>query len=316
MHSTQTSAYAKGTLKNLACQWRAFRRFSIKFHIWDWPVKEHTICLFAQFLAYSFYSSASVKNYLVGIKTIHVLFKATPPDLSNIEVKLTLMGLNKTLLNPVRQAQPITPDIMLDVVAYLDLSKQFDLVFWGVLVVGFFTFFRKSNLVPDTVDGFNPVKQPARNSLTFQNSACMISTKWTKTIQYRQRAVETALFPIPGSPLCPVTTIRALLKQKGKPTHPLFALRGGIPFTYPQYQKKLKATLKKAGYNPKAFSSHSVRRGSVLWAYRSGVPELLIAVQGDWSSDCYKRYLSFPVEVRAIVNLKMRKAISERVLHF
>ena len=136
------------------------------------------------------------------------------------------------------------------------------------------------------------------------------------SVNLNHLAVDTALFPIPGSPLCPVTTVKALLKQKGRASQPLFALRGGIPFTYPQYQKKLKATLRKAGYNPGAFSSHSVRRGSVLWAYRSGVPESLIAVQGDWRSDCYKRYLTFPMEVRAVVNLKMRKAIAERVLHF
>ena len=316
LQTTRASAYAKGTLKNLACQWRAFRCFSISINLFQWPVSEHTLCLFAQFLAYSFHSVSLVKNYLVGIKTIHVLCKARPPNLSNIEVRLTLMGLNKTMVNVVKQAEPITPEILLDIVVHLDLTKRMDLVFWGVLVVGFFTFFRKSNLVPDAIDEFNPLKQPTKGSIRFENMLVLISTRWTKTIQFKQRQVETPLFEIQDSPLCPLKTLRALVALPGRRNHPLFALKGGIPFTYNMLQNKLKAVLKKAGYDATAFSSHSIRRGAVLWAYRSGVPESLIKVQGDWLTDCYKRDMTFPLEVRAVVNLKMCKAISSRVLHF
>ena len=67
--------------------------------------------------------------------------------------------------------------------------------------------------------------------------------------------------------------------------------------------------LKLAGYNHKSFSSHSVRQGGCTWAFRSGVPERLIQVQGDWSSDAYKCYLNFPIEIRVVVNLKMREMI-------
>ena len=82
------------------------------------------------------------------------------------------------------------------------------------------------------------------------------------------------------------------------------------------FQKKLKPTLDKAGYDSRLFSSHSLRRGGVLFAYKSGVHESLIKVQGDWTSEAYRRYLSFPLEVRAVVNLKMRKNIQESVILF
>ena len=51
LFDTQTAAYAKGTLRNLLCQWRSFVRFCNKYKISQWPVPEHTLCLYAQYLA-------------------------------------------------------------------------------------------------------------------------------------------------------------------------------------------------------------------------------------------------------------------------
>ena len=124
LHTTQAIAYAEGTIKNLICQWRAFRHFSILVNIFDWPAKTHTICLFAQYLTYTFHSAKSVKNYIYGIRKIHVLFGVQPPELRDIEVHITLLGINKKLVNPLKQAQPITPEIMLDMITCLDLTKR------------------------------------------------------------------------------------------------------------------------------------------------------------------------------------------------
>ena len=312
---TQSKAYASGTLKNLVCQWRSFRRFATKYNKFDWPVPPHNICLFAQYLAYSFHSAKAVRNYIDGVRKVHILLRTEPPSWVDIEVRITLLGLNKTMLCPVKQAKPITPDIMLDMVTFLDLTKRSDLVFWSVVVVGFFSFFRKSNLIPDTKDSFDPSKQLSRKSVKFDDTLAILKVTWSKTIQYRQRVVEVPLFPIPNSPLCPVTLVKALMACRGKPTHPLFSLRRGEPLTYPAFHKKFRATLERAGYEKSLFSSHSLRRGATLWAYESGVPKSLIQVQGVWTSDAYKRYLSFPLQVRAVVNLRMKQAIQSKVLH-
>ena len=306
---TQSKAYASGTLKNLACQWRSFRCFSFHYNIFDWPVQPHTICLFAQFLAYSLHSVKAVRNDIDGVRKVHILLRAEPPTMADIEVRITLLGLNKTMLCPVKQVAPITPEIMLDMVTFLDLTKRADLVFWLVIVVGFFTFFRKSNLIPDSKESFDPMKQLTRSDVQFDDTLAILNVSWSKTIQYRQRVVEVPLFPIPGSPLCLVTLVKVLMACKGKPHHPLFALKGGVPLTYHTFQKRLRNMLQKAGNEKVLFSSHSLHRGATLWAFRSGVSERLIQVQGDRTSDAYKRYLSFPVGIRAVINLKMRQAI-------
>ena len=215
LHVTQSKAYASGTLKNLACQWRSFRRFSFRYNIFDWPVQPHTICLFAQFLVYSFHSAKAVRNDIDGVRKVHILLRAEPPTMADIEVRITLLGLNKTMLCPVKQVAPITSEIMLDMVTFLALTKRADLVFWLVIVVGFFTFFRKSNLIPDSKESFDPMKQLTRSDVQFDDTLAILNVSWSKTIQYRQRVVEVPLFPIPGSPLCPVTLVKALIACKG-----------------------------------------------------------------------------------------------------
>ena len=254
-------------------------------------------------------------NYIDGVRKVHVLWHTEPPSLMDIEVRIMLLGLNKTMLSPIKQAQPITPEIMLDMVTFLDLSKRADLAFWGVVVIGFFMFCRKSNLIPDSKGTFDPSKQLTLASVKFDDTLAILMVAWSKTIQYRQRAIEIPLFPIPNSPLCPVTLIKALMACKGKPSHPLFSLSKGVPLTYQAFHKKFRKVLEKAGYEKTMFSSHSLRRGATLWAFKSGVPESLIQVQEDWTSDAYKRYLSFPIALRAVVNWRMRKAIAENVLH-
>ena len=238
LHKTQAAAFAKGTVKNLLCQWRSFIRFYIKYNLKQWPVPEHNMCLYAQFLAYNFKSVRSVRSYLYGVRTLHVLLKVDPPNMLDIEMKLTLRGLNKWLISPVKQAQPLTPEMLIDMVEFLDLRKHADFNFWGSLLIGFFSMFRKSNLMSDTLEGFDPARQLTRGHISFRGELAIVKVTWTKTIQYRQKVLEILIFPIPNSPLCPVRVLKLILRKSGRPSHLLFGTRSKIAFTYNQWQRK------------------------------------------------------------------------------
>ena len=309
LHETQKSAYSKGTLKNLICQWRSFTRFSRKYDIYEWPVSEHTIALYAQFLAYTFHSPKSVRNYLFGIKTLHALMRVKVPNLKDIEVRLTMRGLEKIMNHAPKQASPISPEILSDMFLYLDMDKHEDRVFWGILLVGFWGMLRKSNLISDSKSLFDPLKQLTKNHVRFKKGIVILTATWAKNIQCRQKVLEIPLFQVPDSPLCPVNILRILTQSIKKGHYPLFGTGKWVTLTYRQFQKKLRTVLNKAGYKGKNFSSHSLRRGGATWAHRSGVPESLIQVHGGWQSDAYKRYLDFPIEIRAAVAIKMRQNI-------
>ena len=309
---TQKSAYSPGTLRNLICQWKSFLRFCKKYGINKWPVSEHILSLYAQFLGYTFHSPKAIRNYLSGVRTLHILTKSKPPNLKDPEIRLTMRGLERLLQHESKQAPAMTPEILVDMLGFLDLDNHEDLVFWGICVIGTFAMLRKSNLVPDSVKSFDPLKQLTPKHVVLKEGLALLKITWAKNIQFRQKVLEIPLFEVEGSALCPVKILRKLKKiQQGNQNWPLFGLGRHVTYTYTQFHKKLRSVLCKAGYRGKVFSSHSLRRGGVAWAHRSGVPENLIQVHGGWKSDAYKRYLSFPLEIRAAVSLRMRDNIKK-----
>ena len=309
LSSTQKHAYSPGTIKNFFCQWKSFLRFSEKYKICEWPVSEHVLSLYGQYLAFSFHSPKAVRTYMLSIKTLHVLLRERPPNMKDIEIRLTLRALNKIMAHEPKQALPLTPEILLDMFDFIDLDLLSDKIFWGILLVGFWGMFRKSNLVSDSRHSFDPTKQLTVGHISFVPGMAVVKVTWAKNIQNRERALEIPLFEVEGSPLCPVRILKLLVTLQQRKIYPLFGNRKVAFFSYNQFQKKLRLVLNKAGYRGKDFSSHSMRRGGAAWAHRSGVPESLIQVHGGWKSDVYKTYLNFPIEVRAAVALKMHQTI-------
>ena len=166
--------------------------------------------------------------------------------------------------------------------------------------------FRASNLVPRSTKKWSGIRQLSRSSVEFNKSGMILKIKWSKTIQFRQRILEIPVFAIPGSILCPVRAVRRVLKiSKASSRGPLLAISNSKMFTYGMLQRKLKEVINRIGLDKTKYSSHSMRRGAVLWAQKNSVPEPMIKLFGDWSSDCYKRYLQFPEETRVAVGRKM-----------
>ena len=46
------------------------------------------------------------------------------------------------------------------------------------------------------------------------------------------------------------------------------------------------------------FSLHSLRRGGATFAYQSNMEGDMIKLLGDWTSDCYKRYVDVSMDKR------------------
>ena len=181
-------------------------------------MSEHEVCLFAQYLAHKLKSPKSIRNYVSGLCTLHILTRVRPPAMHDPEIKLTFRGLLKRKKHTVQRAQPITPEILLDMLTFLDFKKFEDLVFWGILLVGFFGMLRKSNLVSDTFGTFDPTKQLTRAHVSFVDELAVLEVMWAKNLQHRERLLQIPMLAIPDSPLCPVTILKVLVSTKGKQT--------------------------------------------------------------------------------------------------
>ena len=89
----------------------------------------------------------------------------------------------------VRQAAPMTPQILRLLRQNLNLPNPSDATFRALFLITVFTMARKSNLVPDRADLFNPEKQLPKEKILVGDGCLLVFLKWTKNIQ------------IPG-PLC------------------------------------------------------------------------------------------------------------------
>ena len=313
------SAFAEGTYKNIEVQWRTFLTFCVYFGFTYLPTSLNTICLYAQFLSRSFKSVDSIKNYISGVKYMHIINDMEFPYLESMTLKLTLKGL---FINPhlPKRALPITPGILTEMYKHLEIGKSLDKVFWCLFLIAFFVMSRKSNLVPISISKFDSKKQLTRGDILLENDILIVLVKWSKTIQFGQRILRIPLINIPGNILCPVKAYKDMIKAiPAHKTSPAFCiLKEGeiIPIIYKQFQNKLRNLIEKTGRNSKYYSSHSFRRGGASLAFESNVTTELIQLHGDWRSDAYKKYLEFSLEKKLMVSKKMRDEICAKIENY
>ena len=83
------------------------------------------------------------------------------------------------------------------------------------------------------------------------------------------------------------------------PEDPLFAFENGQILTKAMLNAKIKQITFALGLSPDHFTSHSLRAGVASSAAELGFQDWEIKLLGNWSSDCYRRYIR-QVDVHAL----------------
>ena len=68
---------------------------------------------------------------------------------------------------------------------------------------------------------------------------------------------------------------------------------------------RLKGLLDQAGYYPKLFSGHSMRRGGATLLFQLGTDPLVIVAIGDWRTDQFLKYCGLSLDLRYHAHLLM-----------
>lgn len=310
LKTSRSSAFAEGTKNNLKVQWESFLLFCMYFGLKYLPASTETLSLYAQFLSRTFKSTQSIRNYLSGIKTMHYLLGFSVDHINNFLINLGLRGIARLKPYCIKQAHAITPEHLLQISILLDLTDPSDSVYWCLFLFAFFLFARKSNLVPTTRKDYKQKKFLLRKDVKPGHNHLIVRMRWSKTIQFGERILETPLIAIPGSALCPISAYKCMCKNvKANKEDPLFSLPNKSYITYTKFQNKLQQLISSLHMNPKCFSSHSFRRGGCSFAFKANCPGELVQLHGDWKSQAYRRYLSFSIEDKLLVACRMRQRI-------
>ena len=183
---------------------------------------------------------------------------------------------------------------------YLDFSSVCDVMFWAAAMVMFFCTLRKSNLFPNSKQSFDVQRHFVRSDFLILSDCMCVTIKWTKTNQFQRKKGHVTLQRSPHI-LCPVTAVDKAFKvcKLGEDAPAFVCDVIGTPMTGQCFTCKFKCLVEKCGLDPKGFASHSFRRGSATWAMQCGVPSDMIKIMGDWSSNCYQKYVDqIPVKTQ------------------
>lgn len=245
----------------------------------------------------------SIPKYLTAVRLLHLEGGLSNPVGDNWIINTLLKGIKRDKGTAITKKLPMTPAILLRMRNLLNLNHPPDIVFWAVCLMLFFGLFRKSNVL--TKKGcFSPSLHLTRGDIRLHQAGIVVTIRWSKTIQFREKSLTVPMPMQTTHPLCPSTAIlRALAHTLGAdPLGPAFMTRAPdnsmTPLLPEMFVHKLKLHRAALGLDSSAYSGHSFRRGGATWALTCGLPGETIQLMGDWTSDCYKRYLDIPLAVK------------------
>ena len=250
-------------------------------------------------------SARSISQYLNVIRIIHLELGYPNPLINNHMLETVLRGVSRVKGLPQNKKLPISPSILLGIRSQLNFSQLLDVMFWATCLLLFFTWLRKSNVLPVSSRNSGGNKIICRGDFVMSSSApqlgLFVNIAASKTIQFQERVLTCPLPFLPGHPLCPVTAIIQAFRSspQADPSCPAFSWRNGsnqlVTLTYQAFQGKLRQHLALCGLDPSKYASHSFRRGGCSWGLRQGLNLEMLQLLRDWKSQCVKEYMSVPL---------------------
>lgn len=208
---------AKKTWANYKTAERLLALCCIRNHIkLELPLSEDTTLQFVIWLAYERKVGAStIKNYLAGIRQLHINKGVRIPELHTEMVNLVIKGKQhkdaaRNRIEGKEERQPVTPDILRLLKARLgqtDMSNTDKRLVWAVCTSTFFGAFRIHEILSRETSQFDP-----SFTLCGEDIQLITAQDGSKSLQYRikapkenkvGRSVLVDVFEAPAD-ICPV----------------------------------------------------------------------------------------------------------------
>ena len=303
---TQGFKYTKESAANVMSAIRQWLFFSVYFMLPVLPATVDSVICFLEFMSRTS-GYGHLKHLLSSLKFLHLSLGHKFPD-NHFMIDMTMQGLKRKLARVPFQVLPITPMVLRTMYSHLDMRKVEDLALWCSFLVSFYGLLRKSNSVPKSAK-YDASKVLTRRNITVDPITNMvyIYIGFSKTNQFGARDL---VIPVPGNTdpaLDPVRHLSSLFSRvRAHQDSPAFTFGQSSFISYSSFTTRLKKLLTKAGFNAKLYSGHSFRRGGATFLHQCGGTALMVQASGDWSSQCFTRYLYLSLAER----LKSQSIIS------
>ena len=143
--ATKGESIKESTKRNLLTHLNSYQKFCERYLLQYFPCDNRQLCRFQQHLSKSLQSPDSVGNYLSGIQTILALLGLEVPDVKDRQMQMFSTGLKRTMDHAVKQAAPVTPQLLVSMSKVVNYRDQIEVIAWTATLLGFYMFLRKSN---------------------------------------------------------------------------------------------------------------------------------------------------------------------------
>lgn len=286
MLESYNSALAKGTVANKVRQARLYIKFSIIYNFDCLNPSIVNLGMFARFLANSFSSPVTCKNYLSGAKSWVRDHGGEIVQFESYFVSTVVKGVQSSSDHVPSPAPPITHKELSIIICYIDSFYPHLINVKSAILLGFACMLRSSNLLSPTVAGWGGPHTLYFSDVVRCSTGLKVFLRSSKTLKNKPPVILDVLYS-PSSSLCPVLTWDHYVRLfKPPPSGLAFLQLSGAPLTARPVVDIIRQALKASGYtNYNRFTLHSLRRGAVHVASLSGAPHDHIKAQGTWASD-------------------------------
>ena len=198
----RSNSFAASTWRTYSAQLSAYLDFCGKLNISPTPISQLDLGRYIAFLSRRL-SFCSIRQYLNVVRLIHLDSGFKNPLEQNWYVASILKGVRRVKGDSSLQKLPITLDILRAIFMKLDLKCSFERSFWTACLVAFFSFFRKSNLLVQSHILFDPLRHLCASDVEFTQEGAVLTVRWSKVIQFKERILHIPLPRIQNSPFCP-----------------------------------------------------------------------------------------------------------------
>ena len=289
--TTQGFKYTKQSAANVISAIRQFMYFTLHYKLVPLPTNQDTVVCFLEFMGRTS-GYQHLKHLLSSVKFLHdALDKPFPTN--SFQIDMTMQGLKRRLAKVPFRVLPLSPLVLKSIFYHLDMSRLEDRALWCSYLCSFYGLLRKSSAVPASAN-FDVQKTLVRRNVhvDLDNNMVYIYLGHGKTNNFCTRDV---IIPVPGNndpAMDPVRHLHALFSSVDvHEDAPAFSYSQNHFINYNSFTSRLKTLLKKAGFDPALYSGHSFRRGGASFLHTCGGTALMVQQSGDWSSQCFTRYL-------------------------
>lgn len=273
------------------------------------PAGVETLCLWVTWLAQRLRTFATCKVYLAAVINRHAEMGLPHPlvDAPHI-LDRTLAGIKRASANASKPKLPITTSMLRLMLPDLRLQLRRDALLWAMMWTATAGLLRISEFT-GAANG-DTDRLPRMQQLTLYDSGgTAYSMQQLRAAAAPRAALRYASLHLNASKTDPFRTgvdiiiaapaaLSALSAYAALcsavsvlPSAPLFAFEDGMPITRRWLMAQVDGLLRSIRCNPRAYSSHSFRKGGAVSLQELGVEDSIIRRTGRWRSDAFHLYV-------------------------